>query len=362
MSSDYQPARFPGCEDPPAIQKPPLEFAAPMRVYSEDVVPEPPHFAVRDFILRSGFHFIWAQPSGGKTYTWLSAVHEMMLARRVMHQGYDRFLFNHPDLKIEWGWERVLWIATEESAGRLRYRGEKIRRGLDAEHQDFALEHFHVPGSGFNLLDLPAYIDRHGPFDAVMCDSLTGLRPRTINGRHIAHDVDNDAANELCLMLRHQTEKHEIPIFVFHHTGRETAKGYRGPTDYWASADVQIGMVPDETAEGLRWRIKAEKVRDGQKPESFLLKPTWTPEGTFTVQYDGDAKTALTDCQGAVMGFFRENAQASVADAINKVTFSENPVRKACTALEQRGLLLPAGKNIKGSQQYVVADGMEADS
>ena len=118
----------------------------------------------------------------------------------------------------------------------------------------------------------------------MILDSLTGLRPKQVNGQTVRWDLDNDAANEQCLMLRGLAERHKVAIVLIHHTGRDQSRGYRGPTDWWASADVMLGLVPDDG----RVRVQLEKNRDGRLVKPFILTPAWGAEG-FYLTYGGSA-------------------------------------------------------------------------
>ena len=79
--------------------------------------------------------------------------------------------------------------------------------------------------------------------DEITADCLTGLRPKKVNGQSIKWDLDNDAANTLCLQLRALSQKYQLAIFMVHHSDKN-AKNYRGPTEYWSSSDIQVGLVP----------------------------------------------------------------------------------------------------------------------
>jgi hypothetical protein len=161
----------------------------------------------------------------------------------------------------------VLWIATEEDASALRYKADWIKRGLDVENLDGTILYRFAadPRRRLTLDDLAEIIDVDGPLDSIVLDSLTGLRPRKVDGERVKWDLDNDAANEMCLSLRALTAEHQIALQICHHTGRDTTRGYRGATDWWASADVMLGLVPD----ARRTKVLVEKNRDG---------PRWTPQ------------------------------------------------------------------------------------
>lgn len=235
-----------------------------------------PEFYVPGLIRKTGLHLIWAQPGGNKTMTALEIVNEMT------EQGGDRHLFRHPDLPIYGRWNRVLWIATEESSGALKYRALATREGRHGEQDRF----YYVFAAGkprVTLDDLPGLIEVQGPFNSIVLDFLTGLRPKYRDGQRVQWDLHNDAANEQCLLLRGLAEEHELAIIMLHHSDK-TVKNYRGPTDWWASADVMLGLRGD----GHRVKVEPQKNRDGRLLEPFYLTPEWDGSA-FRVQYDGVA-------------------------------------------------------------------------
>lgn len=259
-------------------------------LYSAGVRPERPEFTVANFIRRHGLHVAWAEPSAGKTWTLLRICHELMMATP---RGR---LLGHPDLWINRRWKKVLWIATEEDAGALRYKADWIRRGLGIPPDPGALagEIRYLwapqPGRRITLDDLPAILEQEAPLDAVILDSLTGLRPRMVNGERVKWDMDNDALNEMNLRLRGLAGIHQVAIFIVHHTpkdlqGRRT--GPRGGIDLEASADVMFGFIPDEG----RTKVSIGKNRDGRKLPPFLLQPSWEGD-RYDVEYIGPSVTA----------------------------------------------------------------------
>src|SRR5439155_8122722 len=92
--------------------------------YSSEIHPTVPEFVVRNLFRRKGLHLLWAPPGGLKTYALLRWMHELLAA------SPSPSLAGHPDLRIERSYQRVLWIATEEDAGSLKHRMEKVRLGL----------------------------------------------------------------------------------------------------------------------------------------------------------------------------------------------------------------------------------------
>lgn len=250
-------------------------------LYGADVHATSPSFTVSNLVRQKGLHLLWAAPGTGKTWLLARTMHELLL------EALPDQLFGHPQLTVHGGYKRILWIATEEDLGTLRGKCDMILRGLGVERLAGQFSYVFAADARrrITLDDLPALLEHTGPYDAVVLDSLTGLRPKVVNGQRVRWDVDNDAANEQCLILRGLAEKHRIAIWLVHHTGRDQTRGYRGPTDWWASADVQVGFVAED--ENLV-RVQIEKNRDGTRLEPFLLKMAWGPEG-FYVEHAGEA-------------------------------------------------------------------------
>jgi len=248
-------------------------------LYAPDVSPTYPRWRVANLIPQAGVVLVWAPPGGGKTYLLLRLSHELLV-------GVER-LFGHAELRIVERSHRVLWVCTEEDAGRLRARADMVLRGLGNPQLDGEILHLFAaaPGRSLTLDDLPEILDLHRPVDVVILDSLTGLRPKVVDGHHVKWDLDNDAANQYCLMLRGLVVKHELTMILVHHTGREVAKGYRGPTDWWASADVMFGLEPERLTSTIR--VKPEKCRDGRLLPPWRLRPSWGPQG-YNIQFEGE--------------------------------------------------------------------------
>lgn len=318
------------------------EVQRSVNLHGPDVLPTVPEFTVANRIRRKGLHLIWAQPGGMKTHLLLHVTHALMLPG-VPH------LFEHPDLRILGRYRRVLWIATEEDAGLLRAKADRVLRGLDAERIEGEFRHLWAsdPRRRITLDDLPSILDTEGPFDAIVLDSLTGLRPRVVNGERVRWDLDNDAANEACLALRGLASTHEVDLFLLHHTGRDTSRGYRGPTDWWASADVMFGLVPDAG----RIRLVMEKNRDGRVLPPFHLKAEWGLE-TLTLTYAGQARKALSAATEKVDGFLRGRGRASLAEMKTGAGVSEASVKRAREQCVAAGLWRDTGESVNGSPVY----------
>ncbi len=322
------------------------ELGPALDLYDPSVVPVKPEFAVANLIRRAGLHLIWAEPSAGKTWTLLRWAHEMMLPPEVQRAK----LTEHPELWINRRWARVLWIATEEDAETLRYKADYIRRGLDVDGLDGTILYRFAADTRRRLTldDLPELIEQDGPLDAIVLDSLTGLRPKTVNGERVRWDVDNDAANELCIRLRGLACKHALALALVHHTGRDTSRGYRGPTDWWASADVMLGLVPDAG----RTKVMLEKNRDGKRLAPFFVTPSWEGD-RYTLDYGGAAVSAkLTKTAEAVLAFFRGSLQATQAQVVAAGVGARGTVRDAIAALVVAGQIADTGNRVNQSPIY----------
>lgn len=322
---------------------------APVDLYSAEVKPEVPQFTVENLIRRSGLHLVWAPPSGGKTWTLLRVVHELLLASQRPR------LLGHPDLWIRDPWKRVLWMATEETGGILRHKADQVRAGLGSFGHGAQLdgEVFYVFAGDarrrVTLDDLPHLFEKYGPFDGVVLDSLTGLRPKTVHGERIRWDLDNDAANELCLLLRGLATDHETDIILVHHTGRDTTKGYRGPTDWWASADVMVGLVPDAG----RTKVTVDKNRDGKRIAPFILEPSWNG-GVYSLEYAGTAapKNKLTPSALEIANWMQEHRQASQAEIVAAKLASRSATLEGINRLLATGSMHETGNRVNNSPIY----------
>jgi len=282
-----------------------------VNLHGDQVRPERPEFVVDDFSRRKGIRVLWAPPGGKKTHLMLRFVHELLV------EPYSPRLFGHPDLVVRRGYRRVLWIATEESAGGLRAKADMIRRGLGNVELTGELRYLFAADARrrITLQDLPAILENEGPLDQVVLDSLTGLRPKVVNGERIRWDVDNDAANDQCLLLRGLAEKHGLEITIIHHTGREEGKGYRGPIEWKASADIMLGLVPAD--QGLV-KVTIEKNRDGKIVKDFLLRPSWGPEG-FYLEHAGEASSEkVTPSEKRADDYLRRVGLASQAEIMEQ--------------------------------------------
>lgn len=294
-------------------------------VYSVD--PEYPDWLVRDLIPRAGMVLFWARPGAGKTFLLLRVAHELLAEPQA------RELLGHPDLPITRNVSRVLWIATEETAGALRARADMVSLGLGKPALRGEILHIFASQAEapVTILDLPRILEQYQPVDLVILDSLTGLRPKQLDGRPVKWDLDNDAANVLCLMLRGLAEHYKVAIVIVHHTSREE-KGYRGPTDWWASADVMFGMEPEPMTRGIL-KVLPQKCRNGRQLREFRIRPEWGPDG-FLVHYEGEAVDETAAALEEILRVVTDNGgQASQKQIIDETGLSRSAAQRAVKKL-----------------------------
>jgi hypothetical protein len=337
------------------------ELPHPAELYGPAFTPRRPEFDVAGLIRRKGLVLAWAAPGGLKTHAALTLCHEMLIHtdRGLFDQGRGNYLFGHPDLWINRRWNRTLWIATEECGDELRAQAEEIRNGLGRSALDGELRYLFASEAGgrITLDDLPELIERDGPWDAIVLDSLTGLRPKVVNGQTVRWDLDNDASNEQCLALRGLAAKHSVCFLILHHTGRDTTR-YRGGVEWWASADTMFGFLPDNG----RVKVDVEKVRGARKPGAFLLDPEWGAE-TFTLRYAAAATDAqLTPAAKTVLTWLQGRQQASQADVLTAKLGARSTVQRSIKALLSAGEIRDTGLKVNGSPVYaVVPEGARSD-
>jgi hypothetical protein len=308
------------------------------------VPPTQPEFTVSRFIRRRGLHVIWAAPGVGKTYSLLYVVHALLGLT-------ERRLFEHPKLEINTRYRRVLWLGCEEDAGTLRAKADMVLRGLGLDHLSGQIMFLWAPDPKFpiTLMDLDRILEEQGPFDAVVIDTLTGLLPAEMGREQVRWDADNAAVTTVCLMLRALAATRNVDLFLNHHTGRDTAKGYRGPTAWWGAADMLIGLTPNE---GGSVTVLVEKCRDDGRVAPFILKPTWGLDG-FRVTYEGAAlSTKLKPTQAAVDAILRERGIATQAELITATGASRSSVQAALIYLTRVKLARPTGRLSGRSPEY----------
>ncbi|HEX4823261.1 MAG TPA: AAA family ATPase [Candidatus Polarisedimenticolaceae bacterium] len=330
---------------------PSMPAIVPVNLYDESIKPTKPKFAVKNLLREKGLAVMWATPGGRKTHTAMTLCHEMLV-----DTGCGR-LFGHPDLWIEKRWKRALVIACEESAGELREIGEKCLKGLGKAKLDGELLYLFAASAENRITtdDLPAIIESTGPYDAVILDSLTGLRPKEVNGQRVKWDLDNDAGNELHLMLRGLAEKHELLFVILHHSGKD-GTSYRGGVDLWASTDTIFSLSDDD---GLV-KVGPEKVRGARKPSPFTLEPTWHADGSFTLTYVGTATSkVLSPTARATVAWFKGKGEATQAEAKAANLGAPTTIVDSIKAAVAAGLLKDTGRKVNGSPLYVsVSEGV----
>ena len=287
----------------------------PADIHSDAVIVTEPRFRVYNLLPESGLVLLWSQPNAGKTYYLLRVVHELMSVPR------PATLNGHPDLRIDGTCSEVLWLASEEDAGRLKHRAEAVLRGMGNPTIDGKLLHLFAadPEAPLSMLDLPELVEQVRPH-VVVVDSLTGLLPKVLgDGRRPAWDIDNGAANEMCMILRGLTARYGVTIILVHHTGREGGR-YRGATDWWASADVMFGIEP---ADDGRMRLKPEKNRNGRVLPAFHLNPQWSTDDNgqlvYSLTYEPDDPNKLSACAARVHEELHGKPNRSQAEMIQAI-------------------------------------------
>ncbi len=312
--------------------------AAPVDLFGQEVRPELPEFSVDGLVGRGGVHLVWAPPGSLKTWAMLNLAHQLLLTPRPL------CLWGVPQLRINRTYRRLLWIGTEETAGVLRSKADRVRRGLERNRGSIAWGELHYvwasePRRRITVLDLPDLLAAHGRFDGVVLDSLTGLRPRELDGKPVRWDLDNDASNTLCLMLRGLAASADVDLFLAHHSGKDQ-KAYRGGVEWWASADVMAGLTREED----RVRVLIEKSRDGRIVPAFNLVPAWSEEG-FVLTYDGPAAKAsrLPPSAERAQAVLRERGGATSVEVQAAIGKSRSAVKGAFKLLVELGRIRGTG-------------------
>lgn len=310
-------------------------------LYSADVIPIKPAFTVDGWRREHGLGMLWAQPGGLKTHTALLSMNTLLL------DSGPPTLFGCPFLHIRRRYKRALWIATEESAGILRYKADEVVAGLKKDRitGEFRFIYATELKQRVTLLDLESILGYEGPFDGVILDSLTGLRPRNVGAKNIEWDRDNDAANDMCLMLRGIAYQFKTDIEFLHHTGRDTSKGYRGPTDWWASVDTMIGLTP---AEGGLTKVIPQKNRDGILLKPFFMRQTWG-QGSFALVYDSEAADAETFSKGRIHSYMVAFGPMTCPEIVKELKVSRSTVKRS---LADATMFQPTGEERKQSPEF----------
>lgn len=332
---DFVPVTLPG--DPPTATS------------VHDLEPVVPRSLVDGLLPERGIALVWAQPSAGKSVLMLRAVSDLVLSDRPTH------LWGVPSFTVNRGIRKCLWIATEEDGGAFRHRWDVVRRGQaydDGEPMPVDGDVVHLWA---NDTDHPVTLDRLGPIldrepdvDLVVLDTLTGIRPTSVNGSTIKWDADNDAANVVGKELRRLAVLHDCTFVLVHHSDKG-GKNYRGPTEWWAFADVMVGLRPVDGQRGAVV-VQPQKNRNGRVPDSVTLSTWWTgsaDDGTlrFGVEYDGAAP--LTTIPGIpesvtkVYDVFRNRQRATQAEVIHETRLDRKTVKTALERLQRDKRIRP---------------------
>lgn len=319
----------------------------PVPVDLVKVTAVPPRFTVANLYRRPGFGICWAQPGGYKTRLQLRIAFALI-------SEYESHLLGHPALTILERASRVLYVGTEEQAAEMAWVRDSVLRGMNSPDLCGEIIHLYAGQPGCRRVtmdDLGSILGDHGPFDRVVLDSMTGLRPKLVNGERIRWDADNDAANEMCLRLRALSVEHDTFIELIHHSDKGVTN-YRGPTDWWASADGMLGLF---TTDG-RVKCKPQKVRGGRVHQPFLLDPVW--KGS-TLRFDfvgGDEAKGRTPTQRKVLEYLTGAGRASQHAIVEGVDASRSSVLKALAELEAKGLVTRTGELHRRSPIWQVSE------
>lgn len=221
------------------------------------VEPEPPSWTVDGFVEQGKLSMWWAGPGVGKSYLALALVAQLM-------RSGSGSLWGHDGLRIRRSYRRVLWISGEESAGRVAWRWQRVRRGVgDPEGE---LLHVWAPGKPrVSLFNLPQLIEEHEP-DAIVIDPLRVLLPDEWGERPVNWDSDTAACHHVAALIRGAAADRGADLFLLHHP-RKAGDTYGGPVSWEAAVDVMVGL----RRKGEVITACVEKLREGKRPEPFHL-------------------------------------------------------------------------------------------
>lgn len=309
-----------------------------------DVDPDAPRFTVDGLIQTGGLHLWWAASNVGKSYLMLAA-----FARLLAPGAEGRGLFEHPELTIRRPYRRVLAVTAEEHTGRLRFRYDRVCRGLGVERSPNLVHVWTAqPGARVYLDDLPELVDEHEP-DAVLIDPLTALLPRD---KSDAWDLDNVAADDCAMALRGVCGERGVDVHLIHHANA-SGERERGASAWGNSADVKVRM----TTESGRIRVEVQKQRDAAKLSAFLLEPEFT-ESSTSFEYAGDAAiadAALTPCGQAILSALRARGETP-QHMLTSLTGNSRPtVSTNVQKLRKAGHVREVGKD-RGSPVLVAVE------
>ncbi len=209
-------------------------------------------------------------------------------------------LLGNPDWPIMDQLGRVLMLTTEEDKGELRFVINTVERGWGAVLPHERWQHVYAHqlrlDRALTIDDLPTLLDMVGPVDMVVLDSLTGLRPKDGGTQW---DVDNEAANIMCLKLRRMIADRGLSLWVIHHSDK-LVKNYRGPTEWWASADVMFGLLAHYDKDNDKNLIKLlpQKARGGRVHKPAYIEPVWTnQDGDLVLEFLHEQKGSVLDAK-----------------------------------------------------------------
>jgi len=255
-----------------------IEPIAPADVFA--ATESVPRYRVHDLVLRGGLSFTWAVRAGFKSYL------ELALALCLLQPHPRGDLFGVPGLEILEGYRKVLWLACEESIGRLLYRARRLLRGMGlVEPGPDRLVYLPARADGFllTLANLPQLAAQHG-VDCVSVDYLTGFRAiKDDGGRRVEWDRDNDMAHEATRPLRELAAR-GVDVRIIHHANAEGSRG-RGASEWFNACDTELclGEGNDES----QIKVEVKKQKDAPKRKPFLLAIDWSDDAT-RVSYGGE--------------------------------------------------------------------------
>ena len=312
------------------------------------VEPTQPRWLVRALLPEFGLVLLWAKPNAGKTFTLLRAVDELLSEPQPPH------LFGVDVFPIEGNVDSVLWLATEEDAGRLADRQQMVQRGRPEVGSRRRLKHVFAPTERVDLKSMPLLLREHNP-SLVVLDSLTGLRPRKMDGHPVVWDSDNDAANQICLELRDLATRHKVCFLLVHHTGKDASRGYRGPIDWLSSADVAIKLERDGDGP---LKLTVEKCRDAAIVAPVYLNLDFSG-GAFSVRRCSALSSANAQM---VEDLLRQRGELSQARIIELAGLKETTGKAAIKAAVRDGHAMSTGKKIRGSLVYAPSGTVQTES
>lgn len=318
---------------------PPTDLANP------DLIPSKPTWLVEGLFMKGGVHQVWAAPGLAKSLL-------MQLAAIQLASGAPT-LWGVPNFPIRQACDRILYISHEEPADRQKHRAAMICRGLRTTLPAERLFHYFASQDGwrFTLEHLERLLRTHGPFDVVIIDTLTGLRPARVDGQSIKWDLDNDAINALLRPINALARSTGTAVVLIHHANK-AGTGFRGGIDLLASVDVSVELkkLADEDA-GKRISVFLEKVRDGRDGITLQLRTIWSrderDETVLQVEPVGEAEGALPidDKHIAILQLLDSRGPLPQAKIAPLVGLHRNSAREKCNQMEAWKLVAEDGRS-----------------